>query len=113
MFVSKNAQGGGSKQEQLPTASLKPEPSCRKNPHKVPARKKQSVPIQRPQTNDDTIGPLADLFDRFAARTTISKKLPIRPLASNFVRSLPIVLSIIPFHQIRLNPGGGAKASQF
>src|SRR5262245_12845120 len=52
---------------------------------------------------DNPIDPRADLFWRLPARAAIAKNHPVRPFRMNLLWRKPLVLPIVPLHQIALD----------
>src|SRR5215831_18408849 len=52
---------------------------------------------------DNPIDPHADLFWRLPARAAVTKNHPVRPFGVNLLWCKPLVLPIVPLHQIALD----------
>jgi hypothetical protein len=61
----------------------------------------------------DSIGPSSHPFYRFAPRATIAEQLPPRTLRADFRRCTALVVTIVPFHQIRIDYRDIAETGQF
>src|SRR5215510_15924715 len=61
---------------------------------------------------DNTIDPHADLFWRLPARATVTKNHPVRSFRMNLLWRKPLVLPIVPLHQITLDVRTVAESRQ-
>ena len=77
------------------------------------ARKQQHVSRDCTDTLDYTIHPLSYLCWRFTARGAIPEQLPVWAFCKNLVRAQSLILTIVPFHQVRIDFRHRSKPSQF
>src|SRR5215470_20402075 len=61
---------------------------------------------------DNPIDARADLFWRLPARAAVTKNHPVRPFGMNLPRRKPLVLPIVPLHQIALDMRTVAESRQ-
>jgi hypothetical protein len=113
VLVAKRAQARSAQQEIFARPGFQPKPTGGQDPEKVSARKNQNIPLDRAHALDHTIGSCTNLARRFPSWTAIAEDLPAGALAVDLRRPETLVLAIVPFHQIVVDFGLGAKAGQF
>ncbi len=76
------------------------------------ARKNQHIAVDGAHAIDNAIGPDANLFRGFSVRAAVTKQLPVGSFRMNFYGSETFVITVVPFDQIAIDFGYGAKARQ-
>ena len=114
VLIAERAQARRS-QEKIPARWSRSErqPPGGKNSNEVSAGKEQYVSRNCADTLDHTVRPLAYLCWRFASRTAVSEQLPVWAVRKYLGRAPPFILTVVPFHQVRISFGYGAKPGQF
>src|SRR5262249_43826476 len=92
---------------------VKPEPARREHSQKMPTRKEQHITVMRAYPLNDAIGPRGDLAGRFSAGTAVAKQTPIRSCRMNLCAASALILTVVPFEQIRFNRGQLSNPRQF
>src|SRR5262249_50400026 len=113
VFIAQGTQTGGAEEEEPAGGRFPPKPTRGQDAEEEPARKKQHGAWPRADSPHQTNNPRAHLLRAFTTRATIPKQSPIRPLRVNLHAAAALVLTVVPFEQIRFNPANRAKTSQF
>jgi hypothetical protein len=113
VFVSHRAQARRAQQKISARISwVSPKPPVGENANEMSAGKEQDISTKRPDTLNYTVCPLADLRWRFASRRAVAEQLPVWTFCKNLGRTQPLILTVVPFHQLRIGfglplPSGG------
>src|SRR5262245_58916749 len=75
-------------------------------------RKQGDVFLCGAGSGDNTIDPCADLFRRLPAWAAVAKNHPVRSFRMNLLWRKPLVLPIVPLHQIALDMRTAAESRQ-
>jgi hypothetical protein len=78
----------------------------------MPAGEEQDVALDRADLAQDTIGSRTDLSWRFTPWATITKELPLGTLGVDFIGAPALIITVVPFEQVRFNLGNLSKTSQ-
>ena len=78
VFITERAQARRT-QQKIPASDTRsqPQPAGGQHANKVSAGKEQYIARDPPDTLNDAVGPLADLFRRFAPRAAVAKQIPV------------------------------------
>jgi len=114
VFVPDRAQARRA-QQQIPAriSWISPKPPVGENANEVSAGEEQHISTKRPDTLNYTVCPLADLCWRFASRGAVAEQLPVWTFRKDLSRTQPLILTVVPFHQVRIGFGRSSKPSQF
>src|SRR5258708_3536696 len=91
---------------------VSPKPAVGENSNEVPAGKEQYISRNPPDALNYTVCPLADLCWRFASRGAIPEQLPVWTSCKDLGRTQPLILTVVPFHQVRIGFSRSSKPSQ-
>src|SRR5271169_3733118 len=107
VLIAERAQARRS-QEKMPAywSRTERQPARGKHSNEVSAGKEQYDSRNCADTLDHTVRPLA-------SRTAVSEQLPVWAFRKYLGRAPPFILTIVPFHQVRISFGHGAKPGQF
>src|SRR5271166_3636794 len=112
MLIAQRAEARSAQQEVPATSRVEAEPAGREHPQEMPARKNQHVAFDRAHPAHDAIGPRAYLARRLSSGAAVTEELPFRALRMDLSRAAALVLAVIPFDQVGVDFGRGAKAGQ-
>src|SRR5260370_5226885 len=114
VFVPDRAQARRAQQKIPARVSwISPQPPVGENANEVSAGKEQYISRNREHTLNYTVCPLADLRWRFASRRAVAEQLPVWTFCKNLGRTQPLILTVVPFHQVRIGFGHISKPSKF
>src|SRR5260370_24454707 len=114
VFVPARAQARRAQQKMPARVSwISPQPPVGENANEVSAGKEQYISRNREHTLNYTVCPLADLCWRFASRGAVAEQLPVWTFCKNLGRTQPLILTVVPFHKVRIGFGRSSKPSQF
>ena len=111
MFVPHRAETGSAEQEVSARPRVEPKPARGEHSEKVPARKKQHVPLDSPHPAYHPVGPRSDLVRRLPVGTAVTEQLPIRALGADVGAATTLVRAVVPFQEVGLDFRRGAEAS--
>src|SRR6266567_3146531 len=77
------------------------------------ARENQNVPLDHADLAQHAIGPRTNPTRVFTVRATITKQLPVRSFRQNLSAATALIISVVPFDQVRFNLGNLSETSQF
>src|SRR5271169_973314 len=113
VLVAQCAQARSAQQEVPAARRVETEPAGGEHPQEMPARKNQHVAFDRAHPAHDAVGPRAYLARRLSSGAAVTEELPVRALRMDLSRAAALVLAVIPFDQVGVDFGRGAKAGQF
>ena len=83
-----------------------PDPSHTQDATELAVCEEGDVASQRPQTGNQPVSAFGYLRWRFAARASVPKNVPIRPLGPDLGRAPSLVVAIVPLDRIRFDFSG-------
>ena len=114
VFVPDRAQARRAQQKISARVSrVSPQPPVGENANEMSAGKEQHISRDRTNTLDYTVCPLADLCGRFPSRGAVAEQLPVWTFRKDLSRTQSLILTVVPFHQVRIGCGRSSKPSQF
>src|ERR1700733_4259521 len=78
----------------------------------MPAGEDQDVALERPKPRHDPVGAFGDLQDGLAAGTPVAEQLPVRTLAMDFRECPPLVMTVVPLEQVRIERRRAGEAGE-
>jgi hypothetical protein len=110
VFVPDRAQARRA-QQKIPAriSWISPKPSVCDNANEVSTGKQQHISRNRADTLNYTVCPLADLCWRFSSRGAVAEQLPVWTFRKNLGRTQPLILTVVPFHQVGIGFGRRSK----
>jgi len=79
----------------------------------LPVREQRDIPLQLPQSRDQTIDTFTDFRGRLAARAAVAKEVPTWALLADVDRPLAFVVAVAPLGEIGFDFGATAEAHEF
>src|SRR5947207_4159352 len=99
-LVAERAQRRRIEREEPAVARVEPEPARGQHPQQMPVREEQHVAVSRAHLLDHAVGPRPDLLGRLAVRRAVTEDRPARSLLTDLGRRLPLVVAVVPLHQV-------------
>src|SRR6516162_9584841 len=109
VFIAQRAQARGAQQEVPAARRVETEPAGGEHPQEMPARENQYLALDRAHPAHEAVGACADLIWRLSSRATVAEQLPVRALCVDLSRAAALILAVVPFDQVGLDFGHGAK----
>src|SRR5450830_1451897 len=113
---TQDTDGSRSQRKMLPFGDGKTDPSRRKNPSELAMGKERHFPVDILQARNDQVGTRADILRCFTTWAAIFPCVPIGMQFANIGAAQVLIVSIVPFRQVRFDLGlympGIAKSCQ-
>ena len=102
-IFTEDAHGGGSQLELLCRRDWESQPAGPEDTKKMTVGDDGAITVEKAESGNDAVDPRQDLFRGIPARTAMEKQVPIGNQFSDFDRSQPLILTIVPFPQFGIN----------
>ena len=102
-IVAKNAERCGTQHEMGTFAHWQSNPSRGQDAPKVAVREERDFSVQLPKMGYESVGAVGNLSGRFTPGATVAENIPIRSALANVHGASSLVISIVPFGEIRFD----------